>query len=78
MVPLQWSPWVSFDAASFSAIQAGPGVYRVRVVGHHALAYIGQTGRDLRSRLRDLRRNTVSELMPFNAPPHTAAPSLWA
>ena len=57
MVPLQWSPWVSFDAASFSALPAGPGVYGVRAIGHHALAYIGQTGRDLRARLRDLRRN---------------------
>ena len=77
MVPLQWSPWVSFDTASFSALPADPGVYRVRVVGHQALAYIGQTGRDLRARLRDLRRNTLSELMPFNDP-HTAGPSLWA
>jgi hypothetical protein len=77
MVPLQWSPWVSFDTASFSALPAGPGVYRVRVIGHAALAYIGQTGRDLRARLRDLRRNTLSQLMPFNDP-HTAAPSLWA
>jgi hypothetical protein len=37
MVPLQWSPWVSFDAASFSALPACPGVYRVRVVGHQTL-----------------------------------------
>ena len=77
MVSLQWSPWVSFEAASFSALPSDPGVYRVRAVGHQALAYIGQTGRDLRARLLDLRRNTLSELMPFNDP-HTAAPSLWA
>lgn len=70
MVPLQWSPWISFNTASFSALPAGSGVYRVRVVGHQALAYIGQTGRDLRSRLRDLRRNTLSELMSFNDTTH--------
>ncbi len=77
MVSLNWSPWVSFDAPSFSVIPVGPGVYRVRVVGHEALAYIGQTGRDLRARLRDLRRNALADLMPYNDP-HTAAPSLWA
>lgn len=37
MVPLQWSPWVSFDTASFSALPACPGVYRVRVIGHESL-----------------------------------------
>ena len=53
------------------------GIYRVRVRGQNQLAYIGQTGRNLRERLSDLRRNTLAIEMPFNDP-HTAAPSLWA
>jgi hypothetical protein len=47
------------------------------VQGQSELAYIGQTGRNLRERLSDLRRNTLAKDMPFNDP-HTAAPSLWA
>jgi len=74
---LQWSDWVPFSSASFKEIPPGPGVYRVRVRGTNRIAYIGQTGRGLRARLLDLRRNTLSVEMPFNDP-HTAAPSLWA
>ncbi len=42
-----------------------------------SLFYLGETGRNLRERLGDLRRGTMQELMPYNDP-HTAAPSLWA
>lgn len=52
-------------------------MYRVQVVGQNRLCYIGQTGRNLRERLRELRRNTLSEEMPFNDP-HTAACRLWS
>jgi hypothetical protein len=41
------------------------------------LAYIGQTGRNLRERINGLVRNTLKEQMPFNVP-HTAAPRLWS
>lgn len=74
---LSWSPWVSFSGGDFRQVPRGVGLYRVRVAGQSALAYIGQTGRDLRARLNDLRRNTLAVVMPFNDP-HTAAPSLWA
>ena len=74
---LEWSPWVSFDGGDFCLIPRGAGLYRVRVAGQAVLAYVGQTGRDLRQRLIDLRRNTLAAVMPFNDP-HTAAPSLWA
>lgn len=76
-VELNWSPWVEFKSPSLSGIPRGPGLYRVRIVGQETLAYIGQTGRDLRQRLTDLRRNALATSMPFNDP-HTAAPSLWA
>ena len=33
------------------AVPTGPGLYRVRVAGQDRLAYIGQTGRNLRERL---------------------------
>jgi hypothetical protein len=77
---LAWSPWVTFSPSptGFRAIpRRSPGVYKVRPSGTAQLAYIGQTGRDLRERLRNLCLNTLKPEMPFNDP-HTAAPSLWA
>jgi hypothetical protein len=74
---LNWSDWVPFDGGNFSGLHNGPGLYRIRISDQPTLAYIGQTGRDLRQRLGDLRRNTMALVMPFNDPP-TAAPSLWA
>jgi hypothetical protein len=53
------------------------GTYRVRAVNAQELFYVGETGRNLRERLSDLRRNTMKDKMPYNDP-HTAAPSLWA
>jgi hypothetical protein len=52
-------------------------VYRVRVVGQPVLAYIGQTGRTLRERLRALVTYTLWDEMPWDDP-HTAAPALWS
>jgi hypothetical protein len=52
-------------------------VYRVRVVGRDELAYVGQTGRNLRERLRGLGAGLHAAEMPFNDP-HTAAPKLWS
>jgi hypothetical protein len=74
---LTWSDWIPFDGGGFKGLHNGAGLYRIRISGQPALAYIGQTGRDLRQRLGDLRRNTLAATMPFNDP-HTAAPSLWA
>lgn len=74
---LAWSPWVAFEGGDFTCIWNGPGVYRVRVTGQSSLMYVGQTGRNVRQRLKALRSNTLADLMPFNDP-HTAAPSLWA
>lgn len=76
---LSWTPWISFSAQSseFQIIPKEPGLYRIRAENEQFLMYIGQTGRSLRERLNDLRRNTAKEIMPFNDP-HTAAPSLWA
>ena len=74
---LQWTDWVPFDGGDFKLLPPSAGIYRVRVLGQNQLAYIGQTGRNLRERLSDLRRNTLAKDMPFNDP-HTAAPSLWA
>jgi hypothetical protein len=74
---LSWSPWVSLSVGDMRLIPRGAGVYRVRVTGQDRLAYIGQTGRDLRGRLQELRSYARSGDMPFNDP-HTAAPSLWA
>jgi hypothetical protein len=53
------------------------GVYRIRIAKEPCLAYIGQTGRNLRERGRTLALRTLDTPMPFNDP-HTAAPNLWA
>ncbi|MEZ2661650.1 GIY-YIG nuclease family protein [Aneurinibacillus aneurinilyticus] len=55
-----------------------PGLYRIKPVDINKLAYIGQTGRNLRERvIGHLAKHAMLEEMPFNDP-HTAAPSLWA
>ena len=76
---LQWSEWISLDVTPrvFRQITTDPGVYRVRAIELDFLIYIGQTGRNLRERLNDLRRNIYGSIMPYNDP-HTASPNLWA
>ena len=76
---LDWSPFIPFAGSrnEIRAVPAGPGLYRIRVAGQDQLAYVGQTGRNLRERLGDLMRHTLAEEMPFNDP-HTAAPKLWS
>jgi len=73
---LSWTPWISFSDP-FKPFPSGPGMYRVRAVNGNELFYLGETGRNLRERVGDLRRGTMQELMPYNDP-HTTAPSLWA
>ncbi|MEA2035192.1 MAG: GIY-YIG nuclease family protein [Euryarchaeota archaeon] len=77
---LDWSPWArhTHSKTEFAVLPDEPGLYRVRAIDADSLMYIGQTGRSVRQRQRDLRvylRNP--ELMPFNDP-HTAAPNFWA
>ena len=77
---LSWSSWVPLDASSDvfrKLLLTDPGLYRVRIVGKDALAYIGQTGRDLKERTRTLANKTMQPTPPWNDP-HTAAPCLWA
>lgn len=75
---LNWSEWIPLygDASDYQKIPTTGGVYRVRAVGTESLIYIGQTGRNLRERLRALRKGVMADEMPFNDP-HTAAPNLW-
>lgn len=74
-----WSDFVPFGATHIlmRTITTDPGLYRVRVAGRDQLAYVGQTGRDLRERVGQLARGTLAAEMPFNDP-HTAAPKLWS
>jgi hypothetical protein len=70
---------VPFGSArdTFHSLPRTQGLYRVRPIGQDRLAYIGQTGRSLRERVRTLCLRTLDTDMPFNDP-HTAAPNLWA
>lgn len=74
-----WSDWIRLDpgAGAISEVGTDPGFYRVRHENQEGLAYIGQTGRSLRGRVRALARGTFAEEMPYRDP-HTAAPCLWA
>ncbi len=79
---LAWSDWLPLHAARSEfqrLIPRDPGLYRVRVIDANVLAYVGQTGRDLRERSRALARHTTrsADDPPWNDP-HTAAPGLWA
>jgi hypothetical protein len=73
-----WTEWVPLDpsAGRLKTLPLAPGVYRVRPSGGSVLLYIGQTGRTLRARIRELA-HAYRDAMPFNDP-HTAAPHLWA
>ncbi len=73
---LPWSPWYPLEHIwDGLEIPASPGLYRIR---HErgTIDYVGETGRDLRKRLVELR-GVYQEQMPFRDP-HTAAPALWA
>lgn len=76
---LSWSEWVplSGNQTEFQRLPAAPGLYRTRPSGQPRLSYIGQTGRSLRMRLRELARGVYATIMPYNDP-HTAAPGHWA
>lgn len=75
---LTWVPFVPFAAAGgFRGFPVAPGLYKIRVADQPRLAYIGQTGRDLRERVGSLRLHALGEQFPF-ADPHTAAQGLWS
>jgi hypothetical protein len=79
---LDWSPWVHFDSpmATYQThITNKAGLYRIRSPQSEELIYIGQTGRNLRERVRALVKHVLrpQENPPWNDP-HTAAPVLWA
>ena len=79
---LAWSAWIPLagSTAEYARhLATTPGFYRVRATELEALAYIGQTGRNLRERTRALARHAhrSSDDPPWNDP-HTGAPGLWA
>ena len=76
---LPWTPWVTLKREAIRQVALTlPGVYRIGREENELvqLAYIGQTGRGLRKRLRALAAGANAESCPFNDP-HTAAPHLW-
>jgi hypothetical protein len=77
MLDTHWTEWAPLEECMETArIPPEPGLYRIRARGDELLAYVGQTGRTLRERLRSLRGVYAAE-MPYRDP-HTAAPALWA
>ena len=75
----EWSPWLSLDpeAGDLATIPTEPGLYRVRHRDRAGLAYVGETGRSLRGRIRALARGAYAVEMPFRDP-HVGAPCMWA
>ncbi|MHB9288814.1 GIY-YIG nuclease family protein [Halobacteriales archaeon Cl-PHB] len=76
---LEWSPWLepNTPADELSRVATDPGLYRVRHNAYDGLVYIGETGRNLRGRLRALFRGIYEGDMPYSDP-HTASPCFWA
>jgi hypothetical protein len=75
-----WTPWMPLSGGSADfrkLVPTSPGFYRVRVAKLNILAYVGQTGRNFRERVRSLAANTYGQSPPWNDP-HTAASGLWA
>jgi hypothetical protein len=59
---LDWTPWIPLSASLADMRTVIPkiaGFYRIRVTGRNELAYIGQTGRELRERIRSLALRVV-------------------
>ncbi len=75
-----WSPWCALaDAIAPRAAVAPilPGIYRVRCSGRTELIYIGESGRSIRTRLRQLRRGMLlAEAGARQNAPHVAAPCI--
>ncbi len=76
---VEWSAWGSLDpgADHLRTFSLDEGLYRVRHPNRPGLEYIGETGRNLRGRVRALARGAFADEMPYRDP-HTAAPCLWA
>lgn len=77
LLDLDWTAWRALEGSwNDRDLPGGPGLYRIRRVGQDALDYVGQTGRTLRARLRDLQP-AFGVLAPYRDP-HTAGPGIWA
>jgi len=76
---VDWSNWGTLDPTGdhLSTFSTDEGLYRVRHPARAGLEYIGETGRNLRGRVRALARGAFANEMPYRDP-HTAAPCLWA
>jgi len=77
-----WSQWIPLESSIQvyqNYITKNPGLYRIWITHNSKLAYIGQTGRNLRERTRQLasKVNNNHDNPPWNDP-HTAAPALWS
>lgn len=75
----KWSDWMSFnpDDDELRRIPTDDGLYRVRHLNRTGLAYVGETGRSVRGRVRALARGAFAEKMPYRDP-HVGAPCMWA
>lgn len=82
-----WSEWHSLDEASIARrakAPALPGLYRIRCHGQRGLIYIGETGRSLLSRFRQLqiamnyaRMAKYARIGRIGGPPHVAGGCVW-
>ena len=78
----QWSRWYTLSdaiAPRTAVAPMQPGIYRIRCSDRPGLVYIGQSGRSLRTRLRQLRdgMHDAEAGRPQNAP-HFAAPCVYS
>jgi len=71
-----WSDWHQLDEAVLASAAIAPdeaGIYRIRCRGEEGLVYVGETGKSIRGRFRQLRKATeyvAAGKRP--GPPHVA------
>ena len=70
---LNWSPWRPLSACWTDRELTSPGLYRIRRADRDEVDYIGQTGLQLRDRLRMLQGVYRPE-MPYRDPPPLLPP----
>lgn len=76
---IEWSGWLSLDPdkGELTEIPTDEGLYRIQHRSRDGLAYVGETGRSVRGRVRALARGAFADEMPFRDP-HVGAPCMWA
>ena len=83
----EWSQWYGLDSAIAlrdAKAPEVPGLYRIRCANQEGLIYIGETGKSIRGRFRQLQKameyaeqGKYARLGKIGGPPHVAGGCVW-